>query len=426
MRRLHNGQATATAIALCVISFFALGQGGVAAASFQPVRATELGLPLNARHDTSIVFAMDCVGNGSCTAGGTYTGKHSDSIPMVATETGGRWKRAIEIRLPADAAHSPFAAVTSIDCTGPGSCLAVGFYNSADSAQTFSFATTESRGHWTAAHPIAAPPGGSGPSVFGISCYAPGSCTAVGGYAGGQSLDSPFAITEVHGRWGVAQPLRPPPDGKSGTMFAVSCPRRGFCAAVGNYVGATDENQAVAVTESDGKWHRGVRIRLPRGADVGDYLASVSCPKVGFCTAVGQYGTTSGSDLPMAVTFSGRTWARARAINAVPENAARSHDAWLTAVSCLPSGACLGLGHYTDKAARARVMIMTESAGKWRDAREVLPPRNGKSDTSEDLLALLFVDGGADCARTGYCAIGTLYQDKSGAFDAMTAVTHLR
>lgn len=426
MRRPRNGWATAAAVALSVISLFALGQGGVAAASVRPVRATELRLPLNAGHYTSTVLAMDCVGNGSCTAGGAYTGKHKNSIPMVATETRGQWKRAVQIRLPADAARSPFAAVTSIDCTGAGSCLAVGFYNSADSAQTSSFAATESRGRWTAAHPIAAPPGGGDPAVFGISCYAAASCTAVGGYAAGKSFDSPFAITEIHGRWGVAQALRPPPDGNSGTMFAVSCPRRGFCAAVGNYVGATDENQAVAVTESDGKWGRGVRIRLPQGAGVGDHLASVSCPKVRLCTAVGQYTTTSGHVLPMAVTFSGRNWARARAINAMPKNAARGHDAWLTSVSCLPSGACLGLGHYTDKAARARVMIMTESVGKWRDVREVLPPRNGKADTSEDLIAFLFVDGGADCARTGYCAIGTLYQDKSGAVDAMTAVTRLR
>ena len=426
MRRLHNGRAAAAVIALSVISLFAMGQVGVAAASFRPVRATELKLPLNAAHDTSIIFAMDCVGNGSCTAGGGYTGKHKNSIPMVATETGGHWRRAVEIRLPADAAHSQFAVVTSIDCTGVGSCLAVGFYDFADSAQSSSFAATESRGRWTAAHPIAAPPGGGDPSVFGISCYAAGSCTAVGGYAGRLSLDSPFAITEVHGRWGVAQALRPPPDGDTGTMFAVSCPRRGFCAAVGNYVGATDENQAVAVTESDGKWGRGVRIKLPRGAGVGDYLTSVSCAKVRLCTAVGQYATSGGSVRPLVVTFAGRTWARARAISAVPENAGRRHDAWLTAVSCLPSGACLGLGHYSDKAARVRVMIMTESAGKWRDAREVLPPPNGKADTSEDFIAYLFVDGGADCERTGYCAIGSLYQDKSGSIDAMTAATRLR
>jgi hypothetical protein len=426
MRRLHNGCATAAAIVLSVISLFALGQGGVAAASFRPVRAVELGLPLDAGRGTSIVFAMDCVATGSCTAGGAYTGKHKNSIPMVATEIGGQWRHAVEVRLPADAASSPFATVTSIDCIGAGSCLAVGFYTSTDSAQTFSFAATEYRGRWTGAHLIAPPPGGGDPAVFGISCYAARSCTAVGGYAGRGPLDSPFAVTEVNGRWGAARRLRLPPDGNVGTMFAVSCPRRGFCESVGNYIGATDENQAVAVTESDARWGRGVRIKLPRGAGVGDYLASVSCPKVRFCTAVGHYSTTSSSFRPMVVTLSGRAWARARAITAMPENADRSQDAWLTSISCLPSGACLGLGHYFDKAARIRVMIMTESAGKWRDAREVLPPLNGKADSSEGVIASLFVDGGADCARTGYCAIGTFYQDKSGALDAMTAVPHLR
>ena len=58
-------------------------------------------------------------------------------------------------------------------------------------------------------------------------------------------------------------------------------------------------------------------------------------------------------------------------------------------------------------------------------AREVLPPPKGRADSSE-VLRLLVVDSGADCARTGYCAAGTVYQDKSGTLDAMTAITHLR
>ena len=160
----------------------------LAVASIRLQRAIELRLPLDsARHGfRGILDAMDCVRAGYCTAGGAYFDRQQNPIPMVATESAGRWARATKLTLPANAAGSSFGGVTSVQCAAAGSCVAAGYYDTGQASfHAHSFEASETRGRWVRGRDIAPPQGGVDPQIYSISCYAPRSCVAAGGYSRG-------------------------------------------------------------------------------------------------------------------------------------------------------------------------------------------------------------------------------------------------
>jgi hypothetical protein len=218
--RGHRRTVAAIAAVLATVGSLAVAtpaQAGVALAAAGKVwRSTEILPPSNAR--TSPVASLDavaCAAAGSCAGGGSYESKSGAFNAMVVAESRGRWARAQELRLPLNAfAANPVANVSSVACTAVQSCAAVGSYAYSSGGNQHGFTAAESKGRWARARQVTLPANaathGSDALLGGVTCTGSGSCLAVGGYldkAGGFEL---MAVVESHGHWGRAREIAPP------------------------------------------------------------------------------------------------------------------------------------------------------------------------------------------------------------------------
>jgi hypothetical protein len=199
----------ATVAATTLMSVIGLAAPAAASA---PVAATwrsaEILAPQNANADpVATLDTVACASARSCSGGGSYQAKSGAFEPMVVAEVAGIWKRAQELFLPANAfAANPDAAVTSMACTGAGTCVAVGGYAYDSAGLGYAFTAAESNGVWARAQQVKLPATAAthaGDATLGaVTCTSAGSCVAVGGYldkAGDQEL---IAVTESDARWG--------------------------------------------------------------------------------------------------------------------------------------------------------------------------------------------------------------------------------
>jgi len=387
-------------------------------------RSVEILAPLNASADpVATLDTVACAGPGSCAGGGSYESRSGAIEPMVVAEPSGIWKRAQEVSLPANAfAANPDAAVSSMACTGAGSCVAVGGYAYDSAGDVHAFTVAESKGAWARARQVTLPANAatrdSDATLGAVTCTGAGSCVAVGGYldkAGGQEL---MAVTEAKGRWGQAVQIAPPRNAAASagaSLDAVSCWRPGDCAAVGTYADTAHHVDALATAESNGRWAQAAEIAVPpnAGPDPGAQLTGVACSPAGSCTAAGGYFDKSAVSHAMVVTGSQRGWARATEIKPPPVNGFVAP--FLDGISCAAAGTCETVGSYLDNFA-AVPMAVTRSAGRWQPATSVPAPANALTGMFRDatLLSVACLNGYA-CTALGW------YVDKSHHQEAMAA-----
>ncbi len=382
-------------------------------------QAIQLRLPLNAEsHSSGELATVDCIGTSWCLAGGGYSGPHYTAFAMTATETNGHWTRAREIRLPAFALQ---AGVTSVYCTAVRSCVAVGEYLGL--AGSANFSVTETAGRWARPQLISPPIGGGNSRDLAVSCFAQGSCEAVGSYQHGQDYQ-PIAATESHGHWGREHVVRLPSNGSVGELSSVSCSPGGTCVAVGDYDFNTADFGVMAVTESHGKWQRAHAIQLPATAQdlpSPPDLSSLSCTGVGSCTAAGSFGNSRGREAPMIAVQSHGTWSRAQAARTLPSNGDARRGATFGAVSCPSAGSCLISGSYHTRSNRSETMFVTLAPGRRPSATELRLPPNGYA--GGQFNSRLLIGGGVDCTSPSHCAAVGAFRPKTGSYHAWTAMT---
>ena len=387
-------------------------------------RSVEVLAPLNARADPiATLDTVACADAGSCAGGGSYESRSGAFEPMVVTEARGIWKRAQELRLPGNAfAANPDASVTSVACTGPGSCVAVGGYAYDSAALDHAFDVAESHGVWGRARQVTLPAnaaiGGTDATLGAVTCTSAGSCVAVGGYgdkAGGQEL---MAVTEAQGRWGQAVQIAAPVNAAAsgGSLDGVSCWRPGYCSAVGTYADASHRGEALATAESKGLWARAIQIAAPpnAGPDPGGQLTGVACSPAGSCVAVGGYFDKSAAAHAMVAAGSQRGWARATEIKAPP--ASGFVAPFLHGISCVAAGTCEAAGGYLDNFAGVP-MAVTRLEGTWGPAVSVPVPANALTGRFRDATLLSVA-----CLKGAVCTALGWYVDKSNQQEAMAAI----
>ncbi|HEY1324303.1 MAG TPA: hypothetical protein VGF32_28860 [Streptosporangiaceae bacterium] len=280
-------------------AFIASEASGGWAPAFTPQLPADAVSPPRAR-----LAAVTCRPDGFCAAVGSYQAKTGQIQAMVVTKPAGQaWGRATEITPPASAIASPDAALTGIDCTGPGSCVAVGHYNDGPSA-TRGMGVVETGGSWGRATGIPAPRGSVASSFTGfssVSCRPYGECLAVGVFAVDGTRDSAMSVTEFNGSFGTAAAITAVPAGAaarpSTALSGIACPRRGPCVAAGVATNAAGHYVAMYATRSHGRWAADFLTgpaNVSVGKDEQSSLFSVSCGSRDFCTAVGYYNDTTG------------------------------------------------------------------------------------------------------------------------------------
>ncbi len=215
----------------------------------------ELMLPANAAPtgQNSALYSVSCPGGaGRCVAVGYYTDVSGNAEAMVVGQSQGAWGSAAELVLPLGAnetAGAEQAELYSVTCTDPAHCMAVGSYSDL-AGNGEPMAVSESGGIWRTADELSLPasalpsPVGQYADLYSIACTGPGSCVAAGSYTDSDDNHQAMVIALRGGVWRHAQELSAPSNAntmanrQNAALYAVSCPRAGTCAAVGGYTDA--------------------------------------------------------------------------------------------------------------------------------------------------------------------------------------------
>ncbi len=262
---------------------------------------------------------VSCPSPGNCSAVGSYTRKDSTDSMLgfqgwLLDESGGNWGVGISAQLPADArttvdsrgGESPFMGFTGLSCPSIGNCTAVGGYVDKHGAEQ-GVILTERKGRWSRGiraqippREIAAnPPNSLNSPLTSLSCAASNDCAAIGWYYDKSRRLHGLLLSERAGKWkasGLVLHAKAP-----GGIFlnSVDCGSRGNCVAIG-YWGSHGKTYGLTVAERGGKWGRGIKAVLPRGAAASNkahtFLNAVSCSAARRCTAVGSYTDRSGAN----------------------------------------------------------------------------------------------------------------------------------
>jgi hypothetical protein len=101
----------------------------------------------------------------------------------------------------------------------------------------------------------------------------------------------------------------------------------------------------------------------------GTTLVSISCMGDGTCMAVGEYGTSGGSEALLAEYFDGTSWT----VQTPPTPLGST--SLLTSVSCLPSHLCMAVG-YTVSGSTVKPLVEESNTATWRIVSTPRPPNS--------------------------------------------------
>jgi hypothetical protein len=315
--------------------------------------------------------AVACPTAGNCVAAGSFRDKGGAYEAVVDTSTGGTWTSK-ESPLPTGALSTSKqdAELLSVSCPASGSCVATGTYVDATDRSS-ALIEEESDSTWTPVSPslpAGAASGSKETSTLGsVSCAAVGACTAVGDYTDTASHRHGLIETLKTGVWASTDAAEPTGAGVTTRQDAylnhVSCPATGTCVAVGNYEAADDSQFGEIETKTSGLWGAATQAPQPEhaqtGATAANGLDSVSCPKAGSCTAVGEYFDTATDYAPLIETLSAGSWAATgpgEPPNATTSGATKPSE--LQFVSC-NSGGCAAGGYFSTTAGGQQALLAT-------------------------------------------------------------------
>jgi Collagen triple helix repeat (20 copies) len=326
----------------CVSSSFCVAVGGSSQASvysggtWSALSSIELSAA-----SISCASVSFCVAVGSSNGGPGY----------AVTYDGSSWGTPTEI---ASGYDNP--GPTSVSCGSPTFCVAAGGNDGAEE--------TYSDGTWSSPTPISR----YGP-VAAVSCASESFCVAVAGeevmtydgskwitsYPPGAQLTdgnasiscptesfcaaSSFSSTLVYGDGTWSTPVKL----GSGGLSGVSCVSSTLCTVV--------DQHGRALTYDGSTWS------APSQIDAEGDLASLSCPSVSFCAAVG--GSSHGS----ALTYDGSIWSAPREIDS---------NGTMQSISCVSSRFCVALSQHGRESAASTYAVVYDGVA-WSAPMEVDP-----------------------------------------------------
>jgi hypothetical protein len=336
---------------------------------------------------------VSCPAAGSCVAVGAYWDASENIHGLIETLSNGSWSalKAPTAGLNPAPSASP-DGLGALSCPAVGWCVAVGYYND-QAGNNDGQIDTLANGSWTA-RTAPAISGAKTTRLFAVSCPAKGSCVAVGGYEDTSGNWHGLTETLANGTWTAATL---PPGGLSPALgpllvlYAVSCPAASSCVAVGLYEDAAHARNGVIATLAGGTWTALTAPQTglnPPPVNPTTDLYSVSCRQPGACAAVGAY-VTSDHEYGLTETLTDGTWTPA-AVSGPADG--------LLSVTCPASGSCdaVGDGYFA-----------TLSGGSWQSGAL---PTAGPSPAAQSVYAVNAIS----CPAIGSCVAFGEYTDTSG------------
>ena len=195
--------------------------------------------------------------------------------------------------MPGTGTNVKGAVVSTVTCAKAGFCAAGGEYTESSggldgSGAEQAFVVDETNGVWGTAIEV---PGAAALNVagdarlFDISCPTAGFCAAAGFYRDGELDGHGFLVSEKNGVWGKAMkvPGVPAVSGGFSVVDFVTCTKPGWCTAAGTDDDFHENPHAFVANETNGVWHKAVKI--PNAPE----LDAFTCTAAGFCTAGGIF-----------------------------------------------------------------------------------------------------------------------------------------
>ena len=367
-------------------------------------------------HGRSMIDQISCPSAGNCSAGGTYTDAGGTMQFFVVDETNGVWGSAEA--LPGSTVHNTngLAFFDALSCASAGYCSGAGDFEPTSGRQR-AWVATETNGVWGSAITV---PGlsrletGDQAVVRGLSCTAPGDCSAGGFYTDSGGIFHPFVINESNGTWHTAinvpgistlTPLN------TGEIQVLSCDSPGSCSAGGSFQ-IRNRLSLFTVSEKAGKWQPAIKLpgidSLSKGAF--PEFTHMSCTSAGNCSAGGHYGN---NDRAFVVTETGGTWAAAQAVRGISITPQGFSD--LDGLSCTSAGNCLAVGSYAAVIGQTQhAFAAFEKDGTWGSAKTI--PGIAALNTGPGLSL-----EGVSCGAPGDCSTVGGYTDHQNHIQAFVA-----
>ncbi len=306
-----------------------------------------------------------CVTALNCTITGESINAAFEYAPLIEHWNGTAWSIA-------STANPPGAAdgtLSSVACTGPSSCVAVGSSSNGTMIERWDGSS------WTfVASPNA--PGTNTSTLSDVSCTAASNCIAVGNAYSDTSIaplierwngstwqrmlaadDAPLhavscasstdCITvggagdsfaeHYNGSTWTTTSVPPNPNNDDGFLGGVACISTTSCTAVGGALSLNPGTTAVADRWNGSTWSTIATVDQT-GAVLSE-LTGIACPAEANCIAVGKYGAQN--DQPLAEHWDGSTWSLQQT-----RSPAGSFTAGFAGVACPSPSRCLAVGRY--------------------------------------------------------------------------------
>ncbi|HET8752434.1 MAG TPA: hypothetical protein VFM43_07925 [Gaiellaceae bacterium] len=390
--------------AAAILVLAACGSAGeTAGPSVTPeLAASAVAAPVPPKAGSRYLYELNhvaCAAAGECVATGELTAPGSALRGVLLVEHGGKWALT-EPPLPPDLGAGAKRGVVmgSVSCPAVGRCVAVGTAEAG--GQSEPLVLTQQPSGWREAV-LRLPAGANGDGLGLVSCPSAGNCTAAGNYIDSAGRQHGLLVTESGGRWGPPVTAGLPAnagtvaEGEAPEIDALSCASAGDCTAVGLYGDAFGSPQGWLLTETKGKWARGVEAQLPADADYseGSYLYPVftlgwvSCASAGNCTALGGYVDRRRNLDGLILTEHGGRWSTGEAAP-VPSDAGPSPqegdgpESPMRSLACGSSGSCGVVGLYRDRSDHDRPLLLAGHAGRWKTSVPSLPADAARPTTA--------------------------------------------
>jgi hypothetical protein len=305
--------------------------------------------------------AMTCPSVGNCVTGGDDVYPTlGDNEPVVASQRDGTWQDTIAVPGLTAINPTPKGTVSSIDCSSAGNCVAGGFYDTTTGDVSAPFLVTERAGTWRNAFvvPGMAMLNKGRASVYSVSCPSAGNCAAAGYYTPCCGVQAAFVVSQHHGIWGEPVSVE-----RGGAAETISCPSAGNCTAGGYFTGARRRVEAFVITERNGIW--GTATEDPGIATLNAggraEVVSISCTSPGNCGVGGSYAGLNGGTQAFVQTFRNGTWGKAiEAPGSAKLN--RGSDAAINSVSCAGNLRCTAGGFYADGKGNFEAFVISKAS----------------------------------------------------------------
>jgi hypothetical protein len=266
--------------------------------------------------------------------------------------------------------------LAAVSCTTATACTAVG--NIVTGSNAAPLAERWNGVHWTI-QKVPLPSGAARSLLTSVSCPTKNSCFAVG-FATNASNQQRTLAERWNGKTWQITPTPNPARKQEIELASVSCPSVNSCVAVGTVIEGT-----FAQVWNGKSWKATSAVPNPKNA-VQSQLAGVSCPSTGDCIAVGRTFRNS-KFVSLAEHWNGKNWSPQKA--ATPGGVTASQ---LTGVSCSSANACAAVGIVSGPNAIAE---------SWTGKRWVLHPVDIPAGAMSSVLTRVSCNSAVACMATG-------------------------